>query len=262
MTGPQSMLLAGSDGYTDDPQYGEQTGEWIAGNQRAAAQGCTERLIAEAQAAAAEIAEPRHTRKRRFHLPRLRRRQAPAPAVSALLAAPVLPVSEQAAHDALGAGHAIDVAARFAEAYRQPVPEVSPGADMPTWGYVAPDQLEHGARHEPAAAEAAAERALEWGPWDTAEHREPMEPGGPPCRCDEHKYGQRPGAGVVLYAGPDVVETSWLAALRDGRYEDIDAYADLAEMRIEAEFEAHERNAWRTIESGKRRVAAVLRGAA
>ena len=84
-----------------------------------------------------------------------------------------------------------------------------------------------------------------------------------PCGCDECKYAQSPpGAGVVLYTGPDVTETLLNAAIRDGRYEDIEARFDDIEIAAESRFSAAERNAWRTIESGYRRAEAVLRGAA
>ena len=60
----------------------------------------------------------------------------------------------------------------------------------------------------------------------------------PDCRCDEHKYGQRPGAGAVLYSGPDVVLLLERAAIRDGRYEDAIAYADERMSLLHAKCEA------------------------
>lgn len=61
------------------------------------------------------------------------------------------------------------------------------------------------------------------------------------CRCDEHKYGQLPGTEAVLYAGPDAVALYINAAIRDGRYEDVPAYADQAQHSIHASFDAAER---------------------
>ena len=83
-----------------------------------------------------------------------------------------------------------------------------------------------------------------------------------PCRCDEHKYGKRPGAGIVLYAGPDTVDMLCAMAVRDGRYEDIRGSFDDVETRYLKGFCRVERHLDMAIESGYRRVAAVRRAAA
>jgi hypothetical protein len=75
----------------------------------------------------------------------------------------------------------------------------------------------------------------------------PAAPQVPWCRCPNCKYGQNPGADAVLYAGPDAVMLFIHAAIRDGRYEDVHAYADEAEHAIAAKFDAVERNARRTL---------------
>jgi hypothetical protein len=62
-----------------------------------------------------------------------------------------------------------------------------------------------------------------------------------PCRCDQHKYGHRPGADAVLYSGADAVMLLTHAAIRDGRYEDVGAYADQVQHSIHASFDASER---------------------
>lgn len=67
------------------------------------------------------------------------------------------------------------------------------------------------------------------------------------CRCDQHKYGQRPGADAALYAGEDAVMLLIHGAIRDGRYEDVHAYADEAEHAIAAKFDAAERRSRRTL---------------
>ena len=67
------------------------------------------------------------------------------------------------------------------------------------------------------------------------------------CRCPDCKYGRRPGNDAVLYAGPDAVMLLIHSAIRDGRYEDVHAYADEAEHAIAAKFDASERNARRTL---------------
>lgn len=51
------------------------------------------------------------------------------------------------------------------------------------------------------------------------------------CRCDQCKYGHAPGTDPVLYTGPDSVRIMIRSAVRDGRYEDIPAYADAAVAR-------------------------------
>jgi hypothetical protein len=74
----------------------------------------------------------------------------------------------------------------------------------------------------------------------------PMEPPGP-CRCDEHKYGHRPGADAVLYSGPDAVLLLINGAIRDGRYEDVHAYADAVTHSVHADLDAAERRIRRTL---------------
>ena len=74
-----------------------------------------------------------------------------------------------------------------------------------------------------------------------------VRPDPEPCRCDEHKYGQRPGAGAVLYSGPDAVMLLIHGAIRDGRYEDIGADFDRVQHGIHAEFDASERRFARTL---------------
>ena len=59
-----------------------------------------------------------------------------------------------------------------------------------------------------------------------------------PCRCDACKYGKTPGADAVLYCGSDAVDLMILAAKRDGRYEDIDAFADAAVARAHVDLNA------------------------
>jgi hypothetical protein len=83
----------------------------------------------------------------------------------------------------------------------------------------------------------------------------------PACRCPQCKYVQDPpGTGLVLYTGPDAVETLVEAGIRDGWYDDIDALFDDVTLAAEHRFTAAERNSYRAIESARRRVEAVLRG--
>jgi hypothetical protein len=57
-------------------------------------------------------------------------------------------------------------------------------------------------------------------------------PAPEPCRCDECTR-HCPGTGVVLYAGPDAVSMLTGRALRDGWYEDVEAYAlDTAPLNV------------------------------
>lgn len=142
------------------PVHGEQTGEWAAANQRAA-QGYTERLISEARAA--EVAEPRHTRKRRFHLPRLRRKPA-APVQTSLLQPHPVVAAALAARDARAA-------------------KVSHGASELTHPYIDLRELEHGTQHDADVPEPDGEtfpdfveEALESGPWDAADAEPAPEP--------------------------------------------------------------------------------------
>lgn len=73
-----------------------------------------------------------------------------------------------------------------------------------------------------------------------------------PCRCDQHKYGQRPGTDAVLYAGPDAVTLTINSAIRDGRYEDIGADFDAVQHRAHAGFDASMRRIRRTLEPAVR----------
>lgn len=68
-----------------------------------------------------------------------------------------------------------------------------------------------------------------------------------PCRCDNHKYGQRPGCDAVLYSGPDAVLLMINAAIRDGRYEDIHAWLDQKRHDDHAKLDAAERQTRRTL---------------
>ena len=68
------------------------------------------------------------------------------------------------------------------------------------------------------------------------------------CRCDGCKYGRRPGTGAVLYMGPDSVRRLELAAIRDGRYEDIDAGFDQVQAHYLTGFSSAARNFARAME--------------
>ena len=73
--------------------------------------------------------------------------------------------------------------------------------------------------------------------------------GVPGCKCDGCRYGNVPGADAVLYTGPDAMWLLWRAAIRDGRYDDIDAYAeDVAPYLIHAPAIATARRIHRSIE--------------
>jgi hypothetical protein len=79
------------------------------------------------------------------------------------------------------------------------------------------------------------------------------------CRCDDCKYGKTPGAGVVLYYGPDVVAMTEAAAIRDGRYEDTETYAsDHAPVNVHLPAMATLRKISRNISTGHQRVMAAL----
>jgi hypothetical protein len=73
-----------------------------------------------------------------------------------------------------------------------------------------------------------------------------------PCRCDEHKYGHRPGNDAVLYAGPDAVLLMINSAIRDGRYEDIPADFDRVQHGVHARFDAAERQFARALQPAVR----------
>jgi hypothetical protein len=81
-------------------------------------------------------------------------------------------------------------------------------------------------------------------------------PAVPACRCEWCRYGRRPAADAVLYAGPDAVHLLERAAIRDGRYEDIPAGFDAVGARahvglntVERRFAAALAPVWRRIEA-------------
>lgn len=67
----------------------------------------------------------------------------------------------------------------------------------------------------------------------------------PPPRRDQPR---KPDLAAVLYAGDDAVELFERAAIRDGRREDVAAYADRAWTLVTAEFEQARLAARRTLE--------------
>lgn len=69
-----------------------------------------------------------------------------------------------------------------------------------------------------------------------------------PCRCDACKYGKNPGTGVSLDVRPGVARRLELAAIRDGRYADIDAEFDQVQARYMTGFAAAARHVIRTLE--------------
>ena len=73
-----------------------------------------------------------------------------------------------------------------------------------------------------------------------------------PCRCDQHKYGHRPGNDAVLYSGPDAVLLMINAAIRDGRYEDIHADFDAVQHSVHADFDASARRFARALQPAVR----------
>ena len=78
-----------------------------------------------------------------------------------------------------------------------------------------------------------------------------------PCNCDACKYGQRPGAGIVLYSRPGSADLLWALDVRDGRYEDIEGLFDAAWRRSRQGFETAARNARRTFDIARQRTKAV-----
>ena len=78
-----------------------------------------------------------------------------------------------------------------------------------------------------------------------------------PCRCDEHKYRHRPGADAVLYAGPDLVYLMERAAIRDGRYEDAEAFAARVTLRAHADFDAAGLHVRQTLARVARQIAQI-----
>ncbi len=98
--------------------------------------------------------------------------------------------------------------------------------------------------------------ALRRDPLGRATVRPSSLPAVPACRCEQCRYGRRPAADAVLYAGPDAVHLLERAAIRDGRYEDIHAGFDAARARAHVGLNAAERNftaalapVWRRIEA-------------
>ena len=81
-----------------------------------------------------------------------------------------------------------------------------------------------------------------------------------PCRCDDCKYGQRPGADAVLYTGADAVYLLERAAIRDGRYEDAQAFGTKVHLGRMADFDAHHEHVRQTLSRGARQIAQI-RGA-
>lgn len=75
-----------------------------------------------------------------------------------------------------------------------------------------------------------------------------IQPRYTPCRCDSCKYGNTPGTGVALDVRAGVVRQLELAAIRDGRYADIDAEFDQAQARSDTGFAAAARNVTRALE--------------
>lgn len=78
-----------------------------------------------------------------------------------------------------------------------------------------------------------------------------------PCRCDYHKYGHPPGAGIVLYTRPGGEWLRWEAHIRDGLYEDVAAYGAAAAHEIRAAFDAVATRSERRFESIARRISAA-----
>ncbi len=81
----------------------------------------------------------------------------------------------------------------------------------------------------------------------TAKHERPVAAARPYVQQPRPEHARHPGTEAVLYAGPDAVLLMILAAIRDGRYEDIHAYADEAQHAIHARFDAVQRHARRTL---------------
>lgn len=75
-----------------------------------------------------------------------------------------------------------------------------------------------------------------------------IQPRFEPCRCDACKYGHAPGAGAVLDMRPGVSRRLELSAIRDGRYDDIDAEFDEVQAHYVTGFAAAARNFARAME--------------
>lgn len=75
-----------------------------------------------------------------------------------------------------------------------------------------------------------------------------LQPRFEPCRCDSCKYGRTPGTGVVLDMRPGVARRLELAAIRDGRYDDIDAGFDAVVAHYVNDLAAVERKVSRALE--------------
>lgn len=78
-----------------------------------------------------------------------------------------------------------------------------------------------------------------------------------PCRCDDCKYGQQPGKGVVLYIGPDAIQLQIEQAHRDGRYLDTEAAFDEVQIAATKAITAAERKAHKAIDRGWRQIRRV-----
>ena len=117
---------------------------------------------------------------------------------------------------------------------------------------------EVGVMPEPPEDETRAFTAVELAEATTEPEPEPARHDDP-CRCDEHKYGQRPGNGLILHTGPDVVNLMIDRALRDGRYEDIEAYAhDAAPLKVHLPAVEAARRIHRDVASGYQRICAAF----
>ena len=60
------------------------------------------------------------------------------------------------------------------------------------------------------------------------------------CGCDECEH-KEPGTDAMLYMGPDATWLLIVANIRDGRYEDIQAWIDQRQHANQAAFDATER---------------------
>ncbi len=78
-----------------------------------------------------------------------------------------------------------------------------------------------------------------------------------PCRCDGCKYGHIPDAGAVLDMSPGVTRRLELAAIRDGRYVDIDALFDEVQAHYVTGFASAARHFNRAMEPLRQAVRAM-----
>ena len=82
-----------------------------------------------------------------------------------------------------------------------------------------------------------------------------------PCRCDQCKTVRPPAPALaVLYAQPDAVWLGIRAAVREGRYADIDAAFDDATERCRKGFAAASRHVFRALDPVARQVEALRAG--